>query len=142
MTNTSPYDANNVFAKILRGELPCVQLFEDEHTLSFMDLMPQTPGHALIIPKEAAATLLDASEDAALACVRTTQRIARAVKAALNPPGIMIAQFNGATAGQTVPHLHFHVVPRYDGPAMMMHGTARADDAQLRELAQKIKTHL
>jgi len=137
-----PYDTNNIFAKILRGELPCVRLFEDEHTLSFMDIMPQTAGHALVIPKEAAETLLDVSETAAQACVRTTRRIAQAVKAALNPPGIMIAQFNGATAGQTVPHLHFHIIPRYDGPAMMVHGAARADDGQLRELAEKIKAHL
>jgi len=136
------YDANNIFAKILRGDLPCVRLFEDDHTLSFMDIMPQSRGHALVIPKEAAETLLDVSEAAAQACVRTTRRIARAVKAALSPPGIMIAQFNGATAGQTVPHLHFHIIPRYDGPAMMVHGAAQADEAELQALAERIRPHV
>ena len=136
------YDDNNIFAKILRGELPCIRLYEDEQTLSFMDIMPQAEGHLLVIPKEAAETLLDLSEESAQACIRTTRRMAKAVKAALRPPGIMIAQFNGAAAGQTVPHFHFHVIPRHDGVAMMAHGAARGDDAKLRELAEKIKAHI
>jgi histidine triad (HIT) family protein len=136
------YDNNNIFAKILRGELPCIKLYEDEHTLSFMDIMPQAEGHLLVIPKEPAETLLDLSPEGAQACMRTTQRMARAVKAALNAPGIMVAQFNGAAAGQTVPHFHFHVIPRRDGLAMMAHGAARADDAKLHQLAETIKAHI
>ncbi len=136
------YDDNNVFAKILRGELPCIRLYEDERTLSFMDIMPQAEGHLLVIPKEPAETLLDLSEAGAQACILTTQRMARAVKAALQAPGIMIAQFNGAAAGQTVPHFHFHVIPRHDGLAMMAHGMKRADEAKLLELAEKIKAHI
>lgn len=136
------YDNNNVFAKILRGELPCIRLYEDELTLSFMDIMPQADGHVLIIPKEPAETLLELSEAGAQACMRTTQRMAKAVKAALQPPGIMIVQFNGAAAGQTVPHFHFHVVPRHEGLAMIAHGAQRGDDAKLHEIAEKIKAHI
>lgn len=136
------YDSNNIFARILRGELPCIRLYEDEHTLSFMDIMPQADGHVLIIPKEPAETLMDLSEAGAEACIRTTQRMARAVKAAVQAPGIMIAQFNGAAAGQTVPHFHFHVIPRHDGLAMMAHGASRADEAKLLDLAEKIKAQL
>ncbi len=97
------YDPQNVFARILRNELPCVRLFEDEHTLAFMDLMPQTEGHALVITREPAETLFELSPEGAAACMRVTQRVAAAVKRAFDAPGMMITQVNGSAAGQTVP---------------------------------------
>src|SRR5690606_29758237 len=136
------YDPNNIFAKILRGELPCFSVHEDAHTLAFMDIMPQAPGHALVIPREPAETLFDLSAEGAQACMRTTQRLARAVKAVTQAPGIMIAQFNGAAAGQTVPHFHFHIIPRSPGSPLIAHGAQRGDDAQIQALAEQIKAYL
>jgi histidine triad (HIT) family protein len=136
------YDSNNIFAKILRGEAPCIKLYEDDLTLAFMDIMPQADGHVLVISKEAAETLLDLSEDGARACVVTTRRIAIAVKKALAAEGIFIAQMNGAAAGQTVPHIHFHVIPRTAGAVVRMHGVERADDAGLNAFAAKIRAAL
>lgn len=107
------YDNQNIFAKILRGELPCIKVYEDDHTIAFMDIMPQADGHVLVLPKEGAAELFDLSDDAASAAIRTTRKLARAVRAAFTPPGIAIFQLNGSAAGQTVPHVHFHVLPRY-----------------------------
>ena len=136
------YDSNNIFAKILRGELPCISVYEDDATLAFMDIMPQADGHVLVIPKEGAETLLDLSPEAAAAAVRTTQKVARAVKQAMNAEGIFVCQLNGAAAGQTVPHCHFHIIPRAGGEAMRIHASARADDAQLRGYADAIKKAL
>ncbi|KAF1854165.1 hypothetical protein Lal_00014405 [Lupinus albus] len=98
------YDNQNIFAKILRGELPCIKVYEDDHTVAFMDIMPQADGHVLVLPKEGAAELFDLSDDAASAAIRTTRKLARAVRAAFTPPGIAIFQLNGSAAGQTVPH--------------------------------------
>ncbi|HSZ11851.1 MAG TPA: HIT family protein, partial [Rhizomicrobium sp.] len=109
------YDPNNVFAKILRGALPCVKIYEDEHTLSFMDIMPSVEGHTLVIPKEEGETIFDISPEAAAATIRTTQKVAAAVKRALDAPGILLVQLNGVAAGQSIPHVHFHVLPRADG---------------------------
>ena len=134
-----PYDPQNVFARILRGELPCVRLFEDEYTLAFMDLMPQTEGHALVITREPAETLFDLSPEGAAACMRTTQHVAAAVKRALDPPGIMITQVNGAAAGQTVPHVHFHIIPRRPGEQLLMHAATKADPEVLRRHAERIR---
>lgn len=136
------YDSNNIFAKILRGELPCIAVHEDDATLAFMDIMPQADGHVLVIPKEAAETLLDLSPEAAAATVCTTQKVARAVKQALNAEGIFVCQLNGAAAGQTVPHCHFHIIPRSGGEAMRIHASTRADDAKLRAFADAIKQAL
>jgi len=105
------YDTNNIFAKILRGEAPCHKVYEDEHTLVFMDIMPQTDGHTLVIPKEAAETILELSEDALAACIKTTKRMAQAAKDAFAAEGVSIMQVNGKAAGQTVPHVHFHIFP-------------------------------
>src|SRR5512146_1437638 len=102
------YDNNNVFARILRGEIPCVKVFEDDKTLSFMDVMPQAEGHVLVIPKEPAENVLDLSAEGAAALMATTQRVARAVKKGLDAPGIMLAMLNGVPAGQSVFHVHFH----------------------------------
>src|ERR1700760_1993950 len=100
------YDNNNVFAKILRGEIPSVKVFEDDKTLAFMDVMPQAEGHVLVIPKEPAENVLDLSAESAAAMMLTTQRVAKAVKKGLNTPGIMLAMLNGTPAGQSVFHVH------------------------------------
>jgi histidine triad (HIT) family protein len=136
------YDPQNVFARILRGELPCVRLFEDERTLAFMDLMPQSEGHALVITREPAETLLEMSPEGAAACMRTTQRVAAAVKRAFDPPGILITQVNGAAAGQTVPHVHFHIIPRRPGETLRMHAAVKADPDILRQQAERIRQWL
>jgi histidine triad (HIT) family protein len=133
------YDPQNIFARILRGELPCERLYEDAHTLAFMDIMPQAEGHALVITREPAETLLELSPDGAAACIRTTQHLARAVQRAFDAPGILIAQVNGTAAGQTVPHVHFHVIPRRAGQPLLMHATVRADPDQLRLQAERIR---
>ena len=136
------YDSNNIFARILRGELPKVVVYEDEHTLAFMDIMPSTPGHTLVIPKEPCETIFDCSPEGAAATIRTTQKVAAAVKKALNVPGIMLVQLNGADAGQSVPHLHFHILPRAEGLDMKMHGRAMVDPKTLIPIADKIKAAL
>src|SRR5438270_8716293 len=115
------YDQNNVFAKILRGEIPAAKVYEDERTLAFMDVMPQADGHTLVVPKEQAEDLLTLSPDGAAALIVTTQKIAKAVKKGLNVPGIMVAQLNGAPAGQSVFHVHFHIIPRSDGADFGIH---------------------
>lgn len=132
------YDPQNIFAKILRGELPCIKLYEDEHTLAFMDIMPQTDGHALIIPKEAAATIFDLSPEKLAATILTTQKIAKAVRKAFNLPGMLIAQTNGAAAMQSVPHLHFHVIPRRKDDTMRMHAAIVEDQEKLKRFAAQI----
>ena len=136
------YDSNNIFAKILRGELPCIPVYEDEHTLAFMDIMPQADGHALVIPKEDAVTLLDLSPEMAAACIRTTQKLAKAVSLAFGVPGVFVCQLNGAAAGQTVPHCHFHVIPRAGDQPHRAHASVREDDAKLRGFADAIKKAL
>ncbi|MGU7783580.1 HIT family protein [Burkholderia sp. PU8-34] len=133
------YDNNNPFAKILRGELPCVKVAEDETTLAIMDLMPQADGHVLVIPKEAAAEIFDLSAESAASCIRMTQRIAAAVRGALNPDGMFIGQFNGRAAGQTVAHVHFHVIPRWEDVALRMHARDIADAATLESIAKRIR---
>src|SRR5581483_5395305 len=97
-----PYDQNNIFAKILRGELPCVKVYEDAHTLAFMDIMPAVEGHTLVIPKAPGETMLDISPEAAAALMRATQKVAAAVKKATGAPGIMLAQLNGPASGQSI----------------------------------------
>ncbi|WP_062271024.1 HIT family protein [Endozoicomonas arenosclerae] len=103
------YDINNIFARILSGEAPCVKVYEDELTLAFMDVMPQTDGHVLVIPKEESATIYDLSREAATACIHTVQKVGKAVEQAMGVEGSTIFQHNGKTEGQTVPHFHFHV---------------------------------
>ena len=136
------YDPNNIFARILRNELPSERVYEDGLTVAFMDIMPQSDGHVLVIPREAAETLLDLSIEGAVACMRTTHRIAAAVKRAFDVPGLMIAQMNGTVAGQSVPHVHFHVIPRRQGEPMRLHATVKADPAMLRAQADRIRQQL
>jgi histidine triad (HIT) family protein len=137
------YDANNIFAKILRGELTAVKVYEDEATLAFMDIFPQSKGHVLVVPKTPARDMLDCPPDVAANLMRVTQRLAQAVDRALKPDGITLIQFNRAAAGQSVFHVHFHIVPRYEGVPLKGHGHApQADAAALEALAAKIKAAL
>jgi histidine triad (HIT) family protein len=136
------YDRNNIFAKILRGEIPACKVYEDEFTLAFMDVMPQSDGHALVIPKIEASNLFDIAPDALGKLLATTQTIAAAAKSAFNADGITIMQFNGAAAGQTVFHLHFHVIPRYEGIPLRSHAREMADIKVLSAQADKLKQYL
>ena len=131
-----------IFCKIVAGEIPAQIVDQDEHTLAFMDLMPQTEGHALVITREPAETLFDLSPEGAAACIRTTQRVAAAVKRAFDAPGIMVTQVNGAAAGQTVPHVHFHIIPRRPGEQLLMHAAVKADPEVLRQQAERIRRWL
>ena len=137
-----PYDTNNVFAKILRGELPKIAVYEDEHTLAFMDIMPAVEGHTLVIPKEPCETILDISPQAVAATMQATQKVAKAVKKALDAPGVVIVQQNGAAAGQTIFHLHFHVIPRYAGFDLTFHGKTMVKPDVLEPVAAKIRAAL
>src|SRR5271154_4641191 len=134
------YDETNIFAKILRGEAPSTRVYEDDHVLAFMDVFPQSRGHTLVISKETTARNLLEVEPAPLNhLIAGVQRVTRAVRAALKPDGIMVAQFNGQASGQTVFHLHFHVIPRWDGVALGVHGRGgMADTAELTPLAKRI----
>ena len=136
------YDDQNIFAKILRGEIPCVKVYEDAGSLAFMDVMPESEGHVLVIPKEAAENVLDLSAEGMAAMMATTQKIARAVDKALAPDGILLKQYNGAAAGQSVFHIHFHVVPRWDGVPMAPHGKVMVQAATLEPIAAKIRSAL
>ena len=132
------YDTNNIFAKILRGEIPCIKLFEDAHTLAFMDIMPQAEGHALVIPKEAATTLFELSDTAAAACMATVRRIGNAQKKGLGAEGIVLMQLNGEAAGQTVPHFHIHVIPGSIADLRKPHAAVMADMTHLKAVAERI----
>ncbi|QCP51787.1 HIT family protein [Trinickia violacea] len=136
------YDSNNAFAKILRGDLPCVKVAEDDATCAIMGLMPQADGHVLVIPKEPVAQIFELSGASAIACMRMTQRIAIAVRDALQADGVFIGQFNGSAAGQTVAHVHFHVIPRWEGVALSLHAREIADVATLEAFAQRIRERL
>jgi histidine triad (HIT) family protein len=139
---TMAYDTNNIFAKILRGEVPCIKLFEDAHTLAFMDIMPQAEGHALVIPKEAATTLFELSDAAAAACMATVRRIGNAQKKGLGAQGVVLMQLNGEAAGQTVPHFHIHVIPGSIADLRKPHATVMADMAHLKSVADRIAAAL
>jgi len=139
MSLDGTYEHDNIFAKILRGEIPSARVFEDEHVFAFMDAFPQARGHTLVIPKHSHARNLLEEEPQVLAqLVLGVQRVARAVRAALQPDGLSIMQLNGAPAGQTVYHLHFHVIPRWDGVPLGRHAGGMADPAELKALAEQI----
>lgn len=132
------YDPNNIFAKIIRGEAPCFKVYEDDKTLAFMDIMPQVEGHTLVIPKESAESIFDLSPEGAAAMIKTTKKVAAAVQEVTKAPGIMLAQLNGPAAGQTVFHIHFHIMPRYHGIDLKMHAASKADFEKLKALGAKI----
>jgi len=117
----STYNPDNLFAKIIRGEVPCHKVYEDEDVLAFMDVMPQTRGHTLVVPKAEARNLLDADPESLAATVQQLQSIARAVQRAFKADGMRINQFSEAAAGQTVFHLHFHIIPIYENVSVKAH---------------------
>ena len=136
------YDNNNVFAKILRGEIPAVKVYEDEKSFAFMDVMPEADGHVLVVPKEPAVDILDLSAAGLSALMATVQKVAKAVDMALKPDGILIKQYNRAAAGQSVFHIHFHIVPRREGVPMAPHGKVMVEAARLEPIAAKIRSAL
>ena len=136
------YDADNIFAKILRGDIPSHKVYEDDDTLAFMDVMPQSDGHTLILPKTPARNILDVEPDVLAKVIKVTQKIAKAAVKAFEADGAVVMQYNEAPAGQTVFHLHFHVVPRYIGVALRPHTGKMADGALLAGQAEKLKAAL
>src|SRR5688572_27218496 len=143
MSLVGTYDAGNIFAKILRGEMPAARVFEDDDVLAFMDVFPQAKGHTLVIPKHSTArNFLEEEPQVIGPLMLGVQRVARAVRAALRPDGLVITQFNGATAGQTVYHLHFHIIPRWEGVALGRHGEGMADAEELKALASEIAAQI
>src|SRR5277367_4422725 len=136
------YDANNIFAKILRGKVPCVKVYEDDKTLAFMDVMPESDGHVLVVPKEPAENILDLSPEGMAAMMATTQKVAKAVDKALAPDGILLKQYNRAPSGQSIFHVHFHIVPRWEGVALAPHGKVMVQAHQLEPIAAKIRSEL
>ena len=137
------YDPDNIFARIVRGEIPSAKICEDERTLAFMDAFPQARGHCLVVHKTSRArNLLDAEPQVLTDLILTTQKVTRAMRAALNPDGITVTQFNGAPAGQTIFHLHVHILPRWEGVPLGAHGRGQADPGELAELAKAIAAEL
>ena len=136
------YDPDNIFAKILRGEIPCHRVYEDAHTLAFMDVMPQGEGHTLVIPKAPARGLLDAEPESLSALMTSVQTVARAVKAAFRAEGLTLFQFNEPAGGQTVFHLHVHIIPRWQDQPLGRHGGGMAGAGELNQLAGQIAQHL
>ena len=144
MSLTGAYDPDNIFAKILRGEIPAVKVWEDDAVLAFMDVFPQSEGHVLVVSKTSTArNLLEIEPEVLASVTAAVQRTARAVVKALDPDGFSVMQFNGEAGGQTVFHLHFHIVPRWTGRPMKGHGHApMADTEALRALADRIAAEL
>jgi histidine triad (HIT) family protein len=136
------YDANNLFAKILRCEIPCHKVYEDADAIVFMDVMPQSPGHTLVVPKAPSRNLLDADPEVLAKIIPLVQRVAVAAKSAFDADGISIAQFNEAAGGQTVFHLHFHVIPRYEGMPLQIHARNMEEGSVLSVNAEKLKAAL
>jgi histidine triad (HIT) family protein len=137
------YDPQNIFAQIIRGQLPCYKLYEDEDVLAFLDVFPQSYGHTLVIPKRAEArNILDVDADSLAKVMTVVQRLARVLVEELEPAGVQVAQFNGAPAGQTVFHLHMHIVPRYTGGQLEIHASAKADPAELEQLQARLLQRL
>lgn len=133
------YDPDNIFAKILRGELPAHKVYEDEHVLAFMDIFPLSEGHTLVIPKNPSRNLLDIDADDLCTLMRGVQKVARAVKEALGADGIQIRQYNEAPAGQEVFHTHFHIIPVKEGARPGPRPKEMADQEQLAKVAEKIR---
>jgi histidine triad (HIT) family protein len=136
------YDPSNVFAKILRGELPAHKLYEDADTLAIMDIMPRADGHCLVIPKAPARNMLDASPASLAACIATVQRMSHAVMQAFNAEGVTIQQFNESAGGQVVFHLHYHVLPRHAGVSLRPHTQQMEKPEVLSANADKIRSAL
>lgn len=139
---SATYDNNNIFAKILRGEIPSSRVYENDDVVAFMDVMPQGTGHTLVIPKEPSRNLLDAKPEVLANLIQAVQKIAQAVKKAFNADGVTVMQFNEPASGQTVYHLHFHVIPRFEGVALKPHTGQMEDMAVIASNAEKIRAAL
>lgn len=135
------YDDQNIFARILRNELPAIKVYEDDQVLAFMDIMPQAEGHTLVIPKAPAMTLLDLAPEVAAYTIQIVQKVAQAMQKALEVDGIVLMQLSGASAGQTVPHIHFHLIPS-SVHALGKHALQIGDQDKIKALAEKIKAAL
>ena len=135
------YDDQNIFAKILRGEIPAIKVYEDEKTLGFMDIMPQADGHTLVIPKSPAVTLLDLNPEDAAYTIQIVQKVAKAIEKALDRKGIVLMQLSGEEAGQTVPHIHFHLISS-SVHQLGKHASTMGDQEKIKALAEKIKTSI
>ncbi len=139
MSLTTSYDPQNIFAQIIRGDAPCYRLYEDDDVLAFLDLFPQSFGHALVIPKRSAAcNILDVDSEALSKVMAVVQKLTRVIVDELQPDGVQIAQFNGAPAGQTVFHIHVHIVPRYAGEGLGVHAAGKAEPAELEKLQARL----
>jgi len=136
------YDPNNIFAKILKGDIPCHKIYEDEDTIAFLDIMPRSEGHALVITKTTARDLFDVDPAALAKLMAVVQKLAPKIKDAVGADGVLIQQFNGAAAGQTVFHLHVHIVPVKEGVPLKPHTGQMADQAELTATAEKIRQAL
>lgn len=139
---SATYDPNNIFAKILRGEIPAEKLFEDDVALAFMDVMPQADGHVLVIPKRPSRNLLDADPAVLAGLMPRVHKLAQAVKAGMGADGLTLMQFNEPASGQSVYHLHFHLIPRWEGVALRPHAGKMEDMAVLKTHAAKIRAAL
>ena len=139
--NNMAYDEQNIFARIIRGELPAIKLYEDDQVLAFMDIMPQADGHALVIPKTPAVTLLDLPPEAAAYTIQVVQKVAQAIEKALDAKGIVLMQLSGESAGPTVPHVHFHLIPS-SIHQLGRHAAQMGDQEKIKTLAEKIKAEL
>jgi histidine triad (HIT) family protein len=138
----TPYDPNNIFAKILRGEIPSHKVYEDADTVAFMDVMPQGTGHTLIVPKVPSRNLLDADPQVLARTIAVVQRIAKAAVAAFKADGVMMVQFNEPASGQTVFHLHFHIIPRFEGTPLKPHSGVMEKPDVLSANAEKLRKAL
>ena len=133
------YDPNNIFAKILRGELPCHKVYEDDTALAFLDIMPRSPGHTLVLPKKPVRNVFDAEPDDLAHVVKVAQRIAKASLAVFNATGVTMQQFNESSGGQVVFHLHVHVIPRQDGVALKPPASVKEQPDVLKQHAEKLR---
>lgn len=136
------YQNDNIFAKIIRGEAPSYKVYEDDDTFVMMDIMPESKGHLLVLPKAGAENIFDISDEAISACARTCKKIAPALMKATNADGLIVSQFNHEAAGQTVFHLHCHMLPVYEGQKRQGHARVQGDPEELAALAQKITSYI
>lgn len=136
------YQQDNIFAKILRNEAPSYKVYEDDQTYVMMDIMPESRGHLLVLPKEGAVNIFDISDEAIAACARTCKKIAPALMQATKADGLIVSQYNHAAAGQTVYHLHCHMLPVYQGQKNKEHGRVAADSEELAALAKEIASYI
>jgi len=137
-----PYDSENIFAKILGGNMPCHKVYENDSTIAFMDIMPMSDGHVLVVPKFPAENIFDLNEEYLIEVTKTTKLLSHAIKKALDPSGLIVKQFNGSDAGQTVFHYHMHVIPVYNGAPNKNHGYEMEKPEKLASIAQMIAAEL